>query len=392
MPEARNALPEASNALPEARNALPEARNALPEARNALPEAASLTPEWSQLSDSFASAGPNDDSVPTSPPPSSEKMTYLDIHFLDFEEIKNTSPNLLSKPLTFHIAAYRLNTFFGKDKPFVEYAVSSDGSLPIFQYSPNEASVDEETTIGNGCFEVIRRMVAVSGVSEEDFMGSAAGFQDYFRGFWKFDDKDDLFVFLNWTDLPMNTANDKWKSISEIVHLSTTSDDKGLLAELFDKVPRIKHLFRPDYSRVPQPVFLYGPAILLRTMDDRFGNFFVFIEPTKPSSDYPSKYLVSLPDEKDIFFIIRDPLIKIESEVLDSQAERFRASQACMYYEEHRNVWIIKNAATIYNIDNLTTEQIESAKQFSSLSNRSLRSSEAEKGSIASSIIQLFQK
>ena len=384
-------MPEARYALPEARYALPEARYALPEARYALPEAASLTPEWSQPSDSFASAGPNDDSVPASAS-SSEKMTYLDIHFLDFEEIKNTSPNLLSKPLTFHIAAYRLNTFFGKDKPFVEYAVSSDGSLPIFQYSPNEASGNEETAIGNGCFEVIRRMVAVSGVSEEDFMGSAAGFQDYYRGFWKFDDKDDLFVFLNWTDLPMNTANDKWKSISEIIHLSTTSNDKGLLAELFDKVPRIKHLFRPDYSRVPQPVFLYGPAILLRTMDDRFGNFFVFIEPTKPSSDYPSKYLVSLPDEKDIFFIIRDPLIKIESEVLDSQAERFRSAQACMYYEEHRNVWIIKNAATIYNIDNLTTEQIESARKSPLLSNRSLRSSEAEKGSIASSIIQLFQK
>jgi hypothetical protein len=190
----------------------------------------------------------------------------------------------------------------------------------------------------------------------------------------------------------MNTANDKWKSISEIVHLSTTSDDKGLLAELFDKVPRIKHLFRSDYSRVPQPVFLYGPAILLRTMDDRFGNFFVFIEPTKPSSDYPSKYLVSLPDEKDILFILREPLFKIDNDVLDSYAERFRAAQACMYYEENRNVWIIKNAATIYNIDNLTTDQIESAKQSPLLSNRSHRSSEAEKGSIASSIIQLFQK
>jgi hypothetical protein len=225
-------------------------------------------------------------------------------------------------------------------------------------------------------------------------MGSAAGFQDYYRGFWKFDDKDDLFVFLNRTDLPMNTANDKWKSISEIVHLSTTttSNDKGLLAELFEKVPRIKHLFRQDYSRVPQPVFLYGPAILLRTMDDRFGNFFVFIEPTKPSSDYPSKYLVALPDENDIFFIIRDPLVKIDNEVLDLQAERFRSSQACMYYEEHRNVWIIKNAATIYNIDNLTTEQIESAKQSPLLSNRSHRSPESENGSLLSSISNLFRK
>jgi hypothetical protein len=323
----------------------------------------------------------------------SDKMTYLDIHFLDFDEM-NTSTNILTKPLVFHIAAYRLNTFFGKDKSFVEYAVSSNGSLPIFNYTPNEGLGNEETTIGNGCFEVIRQMVAFPGVSEQDFVGSAAGFQDYLRGFWKFDGKDDLFVFLNWTDLPMNTANDKWKSISEIVHLSTTttSNDKGLLAELFEKVPRIKHLFRQDYSRVPQPVFLYGPAILLRTMDDRFGNFFVFIEPTKPSSDYPSKYLVALPDENDIFFIIRDPLVKIDNEVLDLQAERFRSSQACMYYEEHRNVWIIKNAATIYNIDNLTTEQIESAKQSPLLSNRSHRSPESENGSLLSSISNLFRK
>jgi len=318
-----------------------------------------------------------------------DTMTYLDIHFNDLEDIKNTSPNLLSKPLTFHIAAYRLNAFFGKDKPFVEYAVSPEGSLPVFQYTPNPSAVDEETTIGNGCFEVIRQLVAVS---EKALLESSAGFQDYFRGFWKFEGKDDLFVFMNWTELPMNGANDKWKSISEIMYLSETSGNKGLLGELFEKVPRIRQLFRSDYSRVPQPMFLYGPAVLLRTPDDRFGHFFVFIEPTKLSSDYPSKYLVSLPDEKDILFIIREPLFKIDNDILDSYAERFRSSHACMYYEENRNVWIIKNAASIYCIENLSADQIDSTKQSLLLSNPSHRSSEAEKESIFSRITRSLTK
>jgi len=125
-------------------------------------------------------------------------------------------------------------------------------------------------------------------------------------------------------------------------------------------------------------------------MDDRFGYFYVFIEPTQTSSDYPAKYLVSLPEEKDILFIIREPLFKIDNDVLDSYAERFRSCRACMYFEQNRNVWIIKNAASIYCIDTPTIEQVDQIKQSPLLSNVSHRSSEIEKGSIADSLSRIF--
>jgi hypothetical protein len=270
--------------------------------------------------------------VLNSTPSMTEEFIYLDIAMLSLDQIKDS---------TLTVAAYRMNYTFGKKNPFVEYFINEDGTFPEIDISQSK---DNETSISNEIIQYIQRKEGKHPIHDADTLS------EMIKGYyiWKHEKDEKNIIFVHW-DVSEKKHSPFWKSISEIMHLPLTKP----LIPFFHSVPRIMNIYRKDenYSTILQPMFMYGRASFLRTLDDRFGFFYDFIESETELADFPSKYLVRIPEKDDIFFIIRSPINQIKEEILDKNMDKIIHAKACMYYKENHNIWIIKDASSIYSLD-----------------------------------------
>jgi hypothetical protein len=141
-----------------------------------------------------------------------------------------------------------------------------------------------------------------------------------------------------------------WRTYNDLLADSNTHP---LVLQLFTLAPELIYLEQSTDQEddptllVPPAITLYGPPLLLRQLHERFGYFYFFTD--TPTDDGAAKYLVSLPEQSHIIYILKLPLQDLDNNTLDTHDPLFRDAHAIMYTEHNIRKWCIKHFTHIHS-------------------------------------------
>ena len=148
----------------------------------------------------------------------------------------------------------------------------------------------------------------------------------------------------------------KWLTASQMI--DPESNMEVSVALLIEQNPELHTVYHPkDMEVYAEPRVMYGPKLLLRKLHERFGLIYLFTE-KKREGTVP--YLVILPQENDILYLLKKEINHVDAELMDEYSDRFHNSKAVQYKEESIVTWIIKDASRIVSLEELDEKALES--------------------------------
>jgi len=176
-----------------------------------------------------------------------------------------------------------------------------------------------------------------------------------FVGMYEFSKKKYILVQVVGDGIEWNDTYN-WLTASHI--MDPESNMEETVVSFIKQNPELYTVYHPkDMQVYAQPRVLYGEALLLRKLHERFGLFYFFTE-KKREGTVP--YLVILPQEDDILYLLKKEINNADTEILDEYAERFHDSKAISYKEDSVVTWIIKDASRIVPVEALNEKAFAS--------------------------------